>query len=72
MGSSATSPTPSCEDLLGFVEEVQMAARKPIRHGAQAATICEVGEKLLAASPHKAYTHFMAHGMGSSATRRRG
>ena len=23
-----------------------------------------VGEKLLAASPHKAYTHFMAHGMG--------
>ena len=30
----------------------------------QGGSICAVGDKLLAASPHKAYTHFMAHGMG--------
>ena len=40
-----------------------MASRKPIRHGAQGGSICAVGDKLLAASPHKAYTHFMARGI---------
>jgi Xaa-Pro aminopeptidase len=64
MGVVGNKPDAELEDLLGFVEEVQMASRKPIRHGAPGGSICAVGDKLLAASSHKAYTHFMAHGMG--------
>ncbi len=64
MGVVGNKPDGELDELLGFVEEVQMASRKPIRHGAQGGSICQIGEKLLAASPHKAYTHFMAHGMG--------
>jgi Xaa-Pro aminopeptidase len=64
MGVVGNKPDAELEDLLGFVEEVQMASRKPIKHGAPGGSICAVGEKLVAGSPHKAYTHFMAHGMG--------
>ena len=64
MGVVGNTPDAELEDLLGFVEEVQMASRKPIRQGAVGSSICAVGDKHLAASPHKAYTHFMAHGMG--------
>jgi Xaa-Pro aminopeptidase len=64
MGVVGNKPDAELEDLLGFVEEVQMASRKPIRAGAQGGSICAVGDKLLAASTHKSYTHFMAHGMG--------
>jgi Xaa-Pro aminopeptidase len=52
------------EDLLGFIEEVQQAVRKPIRPGARGGDIADVGERLLNASPHRKYSHFMAHGMG--------
>jgi Xaa-Pro aminopeptidase len=64
MGVVGNKPDGELDELLGFVEEVQMASRKPIRAGAQGGSICAVGERMLAASPHKAYTHFMAHGMG--------
>ena len=64
MGVVGDKPDAELEDLLGFVEEVQMASRKPIRHGAPGGSICAIGDKLLAASPYKTYTHFMAHGMG--------
>jgi len=64
MGVVGNKPDAELEDLLAFVEEVQMASRKPIRRGAMGGSICAVGDKLIAASPHKAYTHFMAHGMG--------
>ena len=64
MGVVGNKPDAELDDLLAFVEEVQMASRKPIKHGAPGSSICAVGDKLVAASPHKAYTHFMAHGMG--------
>ena len=64
MGVVGNKPDADLDDLLAFVEEVQMASRKPIRQGAVGGSICAVGDKLIAASPHKAYTHFMAHGMG--------
>ena len=64
MGVVGNKPDAELEDLLGFVEEVQMASRKPIRHGAPGSSICAVGEQFLSASRHKVYTHFMAHGMG--------
>jgi Xaa-Pro aminopeptidase len=58
--------TPDAElvDLLGFVEEVQQAARKPIKKGARGGDVIDVAERILDASPHRAYTHYMAHGMG--------
>jgi len=64
MGVVGDKPDAELEGLLGFVEEVQIKSREPIRHGARGGSICAVGDSLLAASPHKAYTHFMAHGMG--------
>jgi Xaa-Pro aminopeptidase len=51
-------------DLLAFVEEVQQAARKPIRAGARGGDIFPAALGVLERSPHKSYTHFMAHGMG--------
>jgi Xaa-Pro aminopeptidase len=50
--------------LLDFVDDVQLAARKPIRAGARGGDIIAIGQKLVEASPHRSYTHFMAHGMG--------
>jgi hypothetical protein len=65
MGVVGNKPDAELEDLLGFVEEVPDGSRAS-RSGTErlGGSICEVGDKLLAASPHKAYTHFMAHGMG--------
>ncbi|GAC1329828.1 MAG: Xaa-Pro peptidase family protein [Beijerinckiaceae bacterium] len=57
-------PDSELVDLLGFVDHVQQAARKPIRPGTRGGEIIAVGEKLIEASGHRTYTHFMAHGMG--------
>jgi Xaa-Pro aminopeptidase len=57
-------PDAELEDLLGFVEEVQQATRKPIRSGARGGDIIALGERMVADSPHAKYTHYMAHGMG--------
>jgi Xaa-Pro aminopeptidase len=51
-------------DLLGFIEEVQQAARKAVKPGARGGDVIDVAEKMLDASPHRKYTHYMAHGMG--------
>jgi Xaa-Pro aminopeptidase len=57
-------PDGELEDLLGFVEEVQQAARKPMKPGARGGDIFSVAEDLVRKSPHKAYVEFVAHGMG--------
>ena len=57
-------PDAELEDLLSAIEEVQQAARKPIRAGARGGDIFAVGQGLLDASPHRRYTEFLAHGMG--------
>jgi Xaa-Pro aminopeptidase len=64
MGIVQAKPDAELEDLLGFVEEVQQAVRKPIKPGGRGGDICDAAERLLDASPHRKYTHFMAHGMG--------
>lgn len=64
MGVVGNKSDAELDDLLAFVEDVQQQSRKPIRPGALGGSIGVVGDKLVAASPHKAYTHFMAHGMG--------
>jgi Xaa-Pro aminopeptidase len=57
-------PDQELRDLLAFIDEVQLAARKPVRPGGRGGDVITVAEDMLKASPHKAYSHFMAHGMG--------
>jgi Xaa-Pro aminopeptidase len=64
MGIVQAEPDGELQDLLGFVEAVQQAVRQPIRPGGRGGDICDVAEQMLDASPHRSYTHFMAHGMG--------
>ncbi|HEV2510328.1 Xaa-Pro peptidase family protein [Bosea sp. (in: a-proteobacteria)] len=57
-------PDAELSDLLDFIEDVQMAARRPIRPGTLGGEIFALAEPLIEASGHKAYTEFVAHGMG--------
>jgi Xaa-Pro aminopeptidase len=57
-------PDRELADLLGFIEDVQQAARKPIAHGARGGDIYAAAEDLLKTSPHREYVEFLAHGMG--------
>jgi Xaa-Pro aminopeptidase len=64
MGILGRKPDAELEDLLGFVEEVQQATRRPIEPGARGGDIVDIGERMVRESAHAAYTHYMAHGMG--------
>jgi Xaa-Pro aminopeptidase len=64
MGILGAEPDAELVDLLGFIEEVQQAARKPVKPGARGGDVIDVAETMLDASPHRKYTHYMAHGMG--------
>src|SRR5919202_1578831 len=57
-------PDAELRDLLAAVDEIQQAARKPIRAGARGGDVMAAGQALVDASPHKAYLDFVAHGMG--------
>ena len=57
-------PDAELVDLLEEVDEVQMATRKSVKAGALGGTVIEVAARMINASPHKPYMHFMAHGMG--------
>jgi len=57
-------PDAELKDLLGFVDEVQQRARKPIKPGARGGDIVTGAEELMKASPHHPYMEFIAHGMG--------
>jgi Xaa-Pro aminopeptidase len=57
-------PDAELTDLLGQIDDVQMATRKPVKAGAPGGAVIEIAERMINASPHKAYMHFMAHGMG--------
>jgi Xaa-Pro aminopeptidase len=57
-------PDQELQDLLGEVEAIQQAARRPIRAGARGGDIYAGPAVLLARSPHRAYLDFVAHGMG--------
>jgi Xaa-Pro aminopeptidase len=60
----AGEPDAELEDLLTFIEEVQQAARKPIKAGARGGDIFSIADALVEKSPHKSYVEFLAHGMG--------
>jgi Xaa-Pro aminopeptidase len=57
-------PDSELQDLLAAVNEIQQAARKPIRDGARGGDIFIAAQELMNASPHRAYLEFIAHGMG--------
>jgi Xaa-Pro aminopeptidase len=64
MGIMGGKPDAELQDLLGFVDEVQQATRKPIKAGVRGGDIAAIGEKMVADSPHAKYTNYLAHGMG--------
>jgi Xaa-Pro aminopeptidase len=57
-------PDSELEDLLGFIEEVQQLASKPIKAGTRGGEIFAVADARVDQSPHKSYIEFLAHGMG--------
>lgn len=57
-------PDLELQDLLGAIEEIQQAARKPVRPGALGRSVIEAGAEMLAGSPYKGFTSYVAHGMG--------
>jgi Xaa-Pro aminopeptidase len=64
MGLLAEQPDSELVDLLGFIEEVQQAARRRVRPGAPGREVLELGDRMVGSSSHAAYTDFLAHGMG--------
>lgn len=60
----AGEPDSELKELLAEIEEVQQAARKPVRAGAIGKEIFDAGEGTLARMPSKSCTVFTAHGMG--------
>lgn len=57
-------PDQELEELLGFVDEVQRQARRPIRAGVRGGEIYAAAEDVTRNSRHLPYLEFLAHGMG--------
>ena len=57
-------PDGELQDLLGEVDEIQMAARKPIRAGVKGADIYASADEVLGRSSRANSIEFVAHGMG--------
>jgi Xaa-Pro aminopeptidase len=58
------TPDAELEDLLGEIERIQQGARQCIRAGTMGGDLILAGEDLLSESQHRAYTTYVAHGMG--------
>src|SRR5271168_1208940 len=57
-------PDAELDDLLGEVDAIQQAARRPIRQGARGGDVFVSAEKLMRSSPYSNSLEFVAHGMG--------
>ena len=57
-------PDSELEDLLGEIDVIQMAARKPIQAGARGGDVLIEPEGLVGRSRHHAILDFVVHGMG--------
>jgi Xaa-Pro aminopeptidase len=57
-------PDAELEDLLGEVDAIQQAARRPIRNGARGADVFASAEELVRISQYSNSLEFVAHGMG--------
>jgi Xaa-Pro aminopeptidase len=58
------APDAELEELLGWVDRIQLAARIPLCAGMIGREVFAAVKDVMAASPHAAYTYFVAHGMG--------
>jgi Xaa-Pro aminopeptidase len=61
---SVGKPDSELEDLLGEIEAIQQAARKPIRAGARGGDVYVAAEQAMRGSKQLPYFDFLAHGMG--------
>ena len=57
-------PDAELQELLGEIDEIQMAARRPIRAGVRGGDVLVDADALVARSVHRPYLDFVAHGMG--------
>ena len=57
-------PDAELVDLLGLIDEIQQAARKPMRAGARGGDVYAHAMAVVEASPHRGIIDFVAHGMG--------
>jgi Xaa-Pro aminopeptidase len=57
-------PDQELVDLLGWIDEVQLASRRYVRPGARGGDCWDAGHGLVMKSPHAKYSDFIAHGMG--------
>jgi Xaa-Pro aminopeptidase len=57
-------PDNELTDLLAGIDEIQIAARKPIRAGAKGGDIIAAAGEVASRSPHGNSLEFVAHGMG--------
>ena len=64
MGIIGAEPDGELQDHLAWIEEVQQATRKLCMPGRRGGDVLRLGEEMVKSSPHKAYSDFMAHGMG--------
>jgi Xaa-Pro aminopeptidase len=58
------NPDAELHDLLSGIEEIQQAARRPIRPGVRGGDLMDAGQSLVDASLHKSYLDFTVHGLG--------
>jgi Xaa-Pro aminopeptidase len=64
MGIVGAKPDSELVDLLDWIEQVQQATRALVKPGQRGAELLVLGDRMVDASPHQAYSDFMAHGMG--------
>jgi Xaa-Pro aminopeptidase len=64
MGIIGTAPDNELQDLLGWIEDVQQSTRALVKPGWHGGELLVLGDARVDASPHAAYSDFMAHGMG--------
>ena len=57
-------PDSELQDLLAHIDEIQQAARRPIRPGAIGKEIYAAADTIRGGSTHRKYLNFVAHGMG--------
>ena len=57
-------PDAELDDLLGEIEAIQQAARRPVRAGALGGEIYAAAEQALRDAPNRRAIDFLAHGMG--------
>ena len=64
MGIIGAEPDAELQDHLAWIEDVQQTTRKLVKPGRRGGELIAVGDEMVKASKHAAYSDYMAHGMG--------